>query len=61
MDLIHRVSPSVSLQTDFKASLFSVSPDQNFVLLGYDVKQVSHVMSAISVLRLKASKENTRV
>ncbi|KAI9527661.1 hypothetical protein NQZ68_028884 [Dissostichus eleginoides] len=25
----------------FKASTFAVSPDLNFVLLGYDVKQVS--------------------
>lgn len=29
-----------SPQATFKASKFAVSPDLNFVLLGYDVKQV---------------------
>lgn len=29
-----------SPQATFKASKFAVSPDMNFVLLGYDVKQV---------------------
>lgn len=32
-----------SPQATFKASKFAVSPDQNYVLLGYDVKQVSEL------------------